>query len=163
LSEAPCGRLPHRGAFPRRNRLLAGLGAGLLVIEAGIKSGTLATARWALEFGRPVFAVPGPYASPQSAGCHALISDGAMEATDPTALLAALCLTPARGRPESTALAADAQDLGLLELLRCGPIPFDQAARETGAGREAFLLRTSRLIAQGRVRRLPGNLLALAR
>ena len=163
LSEAPCGRAPHRGAFPRRNRLLAALGAGVLVIEAGIKSGTLITARWALDYGRAVFAVPGAWSSPHSAGCHALIADGAQIATDPTELLAALCLSPTRSPAASTQLAGDASDQELMALLRTGPLPFDQAARESGADRAAFLLRTTRLIAAGRLRRLPGNLLALGR
>ncbi len=77
LSENPPGARAHRGAFPRRNRIIAALAKLTIVVEAGHRSGALNTAMQALELGRVVAAVPGPIDSPQSEGSNQLIRDGA--------------------------------------------------------------------------------------
>jgi len=77
ISELPMGTQPDPGFFPMRNRIVSGISLGTLVIEAPLKSGALITARYALEHGREVFAVPGSIFSPYNEGCHKLLKDGA--------------------------------------------------------------------------------------
>lgn len=81
MAEQPCGTTPRPGAFPRRNRLIAALGAATVVVEAGVRSGALITASMAIALGRPVGAVPGSIESEVSIGANALIRDGATPIT----------------------------------------------------------------------------------
>jgi len=81
VSELPCGSAPTRWRFLNRNRLIAANSNATLVVEAGFRSGSLNTAAHATNLGRPVGAVPGPITSAASAGCHRLISEGAMIVT----------------------------------------------------------------------------------
>ena len=107
LAELPPGTSPTRFRFLARNRLIAALGLGTIVVEAAGRSGSLVTARLAAELGRAVFAVPGPVTSRQSIGTNQLLCDGAIPAVEGPQVLAELGVESARRRPEPEVRRAD--------------------------------------------------------
>ena len=96
VSEHPPGTAARTWHFPARNRIIAGLSLGTLVVEAALRSGALITARLAAEAGREVFAIPGSIHHPLSRGCHRLIREGAQLVEDPAEVLAGIA--PLAGR-----------------------------------------------------------------
>ena len=161
LSEAPPGLVARRGHFPRRNRILAGACTAVLVVEAGLGSGSLITARCGADAGATVFAVPGPYGSERSRGCHRLIADGGQIAVEPAELLRELGLQPAPSGEVALQLQCSADEQALLSALQSGPRPSDLAMRESGLERATFLRALMSLRTRGQVRVMPGDLLAL--
>ncbi len=165
LSELPPGHRPGRGHFPRRNRILAQSCEAILVVEAGVTSGSLHTANFGAQAGIPVYAVPGPFTSARSRGCHRLIAEGAGIAACPETLLRSLgvdmALQADDDQADSEELARTADESALLEILTLGPRPADLARRESGLSEETFLSLVLELASEGRLLQLPGDLLAL--
>jgi len=103
VGEQPFGVQPERGRFPVRNRIIAALADVVVVVEATLKGGSRITAERALDYGRPVLAIPGSRRNPAAAGCNALLADGAQPLLDPSDVLVALGLTPGGERVWRTA------------------------------------------------------------
>lgn len=165
LSELPPGRRPGRGHFPRRNRILAQSCEAILVVEAGLTSGSLHTANFGALAGVPVYAVPGPYSNNRSRGCHALIAEGAGIAACPETLLRVLgidaAMQPSVDAAASLGFQRSADATALLSILETGPRPADLVRRESGLTEEQFLETVLDLVANKSLLQLPGDLLAL--
>ena len=161
VSEFPIASHPAPENFPVRNRIIAGLARGTLVVEAALQSGSLITARLAAEAGREVFAIPGSIHSPQARGCHALIRQGAKlvdSAADIVEELAPLNAAARTSRPEPAAAAAPpARKDPVLDALGYDPIDLDALVDRTGRSAAELSARLLELELQGRVARLPGQ------
>lgn len=158
VSEMPTGTAPLRHHFPRRNRIISGLSAGTLVVEAALQSGSLITARLAGEQGREVFAIPGSIHSPQSRGCHALIKQGAKLVECAEDVLEELRFdVPARAAPAPEPAAGGDGD-PLLDALGFDPVSLDALVARTGESPAVLGARLLELELSGEVARLPGQL-----
>lgn len=168
LSEYPPGTAPLAANFPQRNRIIAGLAGGTLVVEAALQSGSLITARLALECGREVFAIPGSIHSPTSRGCHSLIKQGAKLVETAQDILEELHLpfsTPrvaaamdASSDTDALEEEAPANSHPLLQLMGYDPITLDGLCNRSGLAASALNAQLLELELQGAVARLPGNL-----
>ena len=156
VSEFAPGMPPLAAHFPLRNRIIAGLSLGTLVVEAALRSGSLITARLALEAGREVFAVPGSIHAPQSKGCHALIKQGAKLVESAADIVEEL--GAARPLPLPAARAAPAAADPLLEALGHDPVTMDALIARTGMPTSGLAARLLELELEGHVSRLPGGL-----
>ena len=173
LSEQPIGMTPQARHFPARNRIISGLVQAVVVVEAAAKSGSLITARNALDQGRDVLAVPGHPFDARAAGCNMLIRDGATlvrNADDVLAALPALSDTAPPPQPELR-LAPPPEKRSLTEtarlhtdiLNRLGPAPLaeDQLIRDLSAPAAQVSPVLTDLEVDGKIRRHPGGLVSL--
>ena len=151
VSEFPLGAEPRKGNFPRRNRVIAGWGRGVVVVEAGERSGALITARLALEEGREVMAVPGHPTWPGAAGANSLLRDGAGLVRHAGDVLETLGLEM-RPKPEP-----EEEDDVLAVMRRDAPSGVEEIASRCGREVPDLLARLAELELAGRVRRLPGS------
>ncbi|MFY2608684.1 DNA-processing protein DprA [Achromobacter ruhlandii] len=155
VSELPLGTgaLPHH--FPKRNRIVAGLARGVLVVEAARQSGSLITARLAGESGREVFAIPGSIHSPLSRGCHALIRQGAKLVETAADITDELGGAPQPGARQSAAPAEEAApDHPVLEALGFDPLHLDALQARCGLDTATLQAQLLELELAARVARL---------
>lgn len=160
VSEFLLGTPPMAPHFPQRNRIISGLSQGTLVVEAALQSGSLITARTAVEQGREVFAIPGSIHAPQSRGCHALIRQGAKLVESAQDILEDLRLAPSpaqapAGRTDDPLPEEDP----LLQAMGFDPVSLDALQARTGEPTDRLQARLFELELDGRVARLPGGLL----
>jgi DNA processing protein len=160
VSEYPIGTPPLPPNFPKRNRLIAALSHGTVVVEAALQSGSLITAKQAAEQGKEVFAIPGSIHAPQSRGCHALLKEGAKlveTAQDVLEELPALARrTAIVSRPRKDETGAEGDDL--LEALGFEPTSLDALVARTGTHASVLQARLLELELAGLVARLQGGL-----
>ena len=174
VTEMPLGHEPRARDFPRRNRIIAGIAMGVVVVEAAERSGSLITARLALEAGREVFAVPGSPIDPRAGGTNRLLKQGATLVTSAADVIEAL--TPILGRPEppppvrepppeetpaEPAAADDRLRARIVELLSPTPVAIDDLVREARAQPSAVQIVLLELELAGRLERHGGGLVSL--
>jgi DNA processing protein len=168
IAEMPPGTEPRARHFPYRNRIIAGMSSGTVVVEAAPRSGSLITARLAAEAGREVMAVPGSPLDPRAQGCNQLIRDGAtlvqnaadvMEAVRPFA--SRVHASPSAYEPAPEAMNGD-DALGVVEeLLGPSPVPVDEIIRLSGASSGAVQMALLELDLAGRLDRHAGGKISL--
>jgi DNA processing protein len=164
LAETSLDQAPLPGLFPQRNRIISGLSAGVIVIEATRNSGALHTVRHAVEQGREVFAVPGRIDSLASEGCHDILRDGATLIRHVDDVLQALgpLVAPVRSAEGQTVrsgreLSLDPQEREILQLVTADPIHVDEVLRGATIETSRVLATLTVLEMRRLVRRLPGG------
>jgi DNA processing protein len=157
VSELPVGTAASAHQFPRRNRIIAGLSRGVLVMEAAARSGSLITARLASESGRDVFAVPGSIHSPLSKGCHQLIRQGAKLVDSVDDILEELKSSFAPSPHPQEATRSPPDDDPLATALGFDPVTTDELVERSGLNPAQLSALLLDLELAGRVERLPGG------
>ena len=157
ISEYPIGTPPLAVNFPMRNRLIAGITRGTLVVEAALQSGSLITARLAVEQGKDVFAIPGSIHSAQSRGCHTLIKQGAKLVESAQDVLEEWGWTPGEAATPQAGAALPKDD-DVLDALGFDPVGLDALLARTGMDIAHLQARLMALELDGQVARLPGGL-----
>lgn len=161
FSEFPLGTPPDKYTFPMRNRIVSGLSEGVLVVEAGKKSGAMITARVALDQGRQVFAVPGRIDNPQAKGCHDLIRNGAKlveSVEDIVGEFESLFPPQELETPRENAPKLPPEERAVLEVLGVDEMAFDQIIEKCGLPSSIVSISLLRLELKKLIRQLPGRL-----
>jgi DNA processing protein len=166
LAEMPPGTEPRARHFPYRNRIIAGLGAGAVVVEAAPRSGSLITARLAAEAGREVMAVPGSPLDPRAQGCNQLIRDGATLVQTAEDVVEALGPVEARVESPSARFEPPTQEeeieaSNIEVLLGPSPVPVDELIRLSGCSSGAVQMVLLELDLAGRLDRHAGGKVSL--
>ena len=167
LAEMPPGTEPRARHFPYRNRIIAGLSAGTIVVEAAPRSGSLITARLAAEAGREVMAVPGSPLDPRARGCNQLIRDGATLVQDAADVVEAFAPMKTRVASPSTGYEPAAEQFdgeaveAVQSLLGPSPVPVDEIIRLSGAPSGAVQMALLELDLAGRLDRHAGGKVSL--
>jgi DNA processing protein len=168
VSERPPGLEPRARDFPRRNRIIAGLSAGTVVVEAAPRSGSLITARLAAEAGREVMAIPGSPLDPRAQGCNQLIRDGATLVQSAADVLEALRPSSVRSLAEPpspfqspAAEPSEDQRQSLIDLLGPSAVGVDELVRQSGASPAEVQLVLLELDLAGRLERHAGGKVSL--
>jgi DNA processing protein len=160
VSEFPLGTRPKRENFPRRNRVISGLSQGVLVVEAGKRSGTLITAKWAQDQGKDVFVCPGNIFSEQSQGTHYLLKNGAIPVTSAEDILYHLGIEYEhleKGKEEVASLEVSQEERRVLECLSQYPTHLENLLAQTGFDLPQLLSLLTELELKGLVKSLPGK------
>ena len=168
ITQFPFHRKADKQSFPIRNRIVAGMTLGTVVVEANLSSGALITSNFATEYGRQVFAVPGRIDSPQSKGCHDLIKKGAKLCEGAEDILSEFeYLFPPSNRPASPAESGTLPALSLSEneqkvydVLSNEEVPMDDIIRRSGLPASAVSVALLALEMKRLIRQLPGKLFA---
>lgn len=166
VSALPLATRPHATNFPARNRLIAAMSLGTLVVEASRRSGALITARFAAEMGKEVFAVPGDVTRQQSWGCHALLRDGAKLVADVRDVIEELgtlseVIALPDEKPEEPPLPRmNDIETRIFKALADSPRSIDEIVQETGAPASNVASALLALELRGAVRKLPGMMFA---
>jgi DNA processing protein len=155
LSEFPLKTPPIARHFPRRNRIISGLSLSILVVEAAIRSGSLITARMALEQNRDVLAIPGSIHNPLARGCHYLLQQGAKLVTCVEDVLDELNLLPDRTKQSTST--ADHTVQGLLSFIDFDTTSVDQLVRRSGYTVQHITAELAQLELQGAIISVPGG------
>lgn len=158
ISEYPPSMPPVGWQFLARNRIISALSDVVIVVEAAARSGTLSTARWAIEQGKTLMAVPGPITSPTSSGCNQLLRKGALPVTSTDDVLEELGLKNiSLQQHEATPLAANNEEKVVLELLKKGCSDGEELQRQSGLTTSLFSQTLTTLEITGKVRALGAN------